>query len=79
MQRTSSRFVMLAALLLGLAMPLVACEKSESEKLTDKAKDALDLRDHEKLRDAGEDVRDAFENAGQAVEDEVEALKKKTE
>ena len=81
MIRKTSRSVMplLAVLLLALCAPLVACEKSGSEKLTDQAKDALDMRDHEKLRDAGENVRDAFEDAGQAVEDEVDALKKKAE
>ena len=81
MIRKSSRSVMpmLAVVLLGLSIPLVGCEKADSEKLTDKAKDALDMRDHEKLRDAGEDVRDALEDAGAAIKDEVEGLKKKAE
>jgi hypothetical protein len=66
---------LLAASLLGLASPLLACpskEKSEVEKLTDKAKDALDMREHEKLKDAGEDVSDAVKDAGDAVKEETD-------
>ena len=66
---------LLVATLLGLASPLLACpskEKSEVEKLTDKAKDALDMREHEKLKDTGEDVRDAVNDAGDAVKEEAE-------
>ena len=71
---------LLVATLLGLASPLLACpskEKSEVEKLTDKAKDALDMREHEKLKDTGEDVRDAVNDAGDAVKEEVESAKQK--
>jgi hypothetical protein len=66
---------LLVATLLGLASPLLACpskEKSEVEKLTDKAKDALDMREHEKLKDTGEDLRDAVNDAGDAVKEEAE-------
>ena len=66
---------LLVASLLGLASPLLACpskEKSEVEKLTDQAKDALDVREHEKLKDAGEDVSDAVKDAGDAVKEETE-------
>jgi len=66
---------LLVATLLGLASPLMACpskEKSQVEKLSDKAKDALDMREHEKLRDAGEDARDAVKDAGNAVKEEAE-------
>lgn len=65
----------LVVALIGLAFPLVACEREEKsgvEKLGDKAKDALDVREHEGLKDAGEDVKDA-------VKDEAEALKKKAD
>jgi hypothetical protein len=68
------------AALIGLALPLLACqkeEKSEVEKLGDKAKDALDMREHEKLRDAGEDAKDAVKDAADAVEEEAESLKEK--
>ena len=66
---------LLVAALLGLASPLLACpskQKSEVEKLSDKAKDALDMREHEKLKDAGEDARDAVKDAATAVEEEAE-------
>ena len=65
---------LLVAALLGLTSPLLACpskQKSEVEKLSDKAKDALNVREHEKLKDAGEDVSDAVKDAGAAVKDEV--------
>ena len=66
---------LLVASLLGLASPLLACpskEKSAVEKLTDKTKDALDMREHEKLKDAGEDVSDAVKDAGDAVKEEAD-------
>jgi hypothetical protein len=72
----------LVVALIGLAFPLAACEREEKsgvEKLGDKAKDALDLREHEGLKDAGEDAKDAVKDAADAVEDEAEALKKKAE
>ena len=47
------------------------------EKLGDKAKDALDMREHEKLKDAAEDARDAAKDAGAAVKEEAESLKEK--
>ena len=73
---------LLLVALIGLAFPLVACEREEKsgvEKLGDKAKDALDVREHEKLKDAGEDAKDAVKDAGDAVKDEAEALKKKAD
>ena len=66
---------LLVATLLGLASPLMACpskEKSPVEKLSDQAKDALDMREHEKLKDAGEDVNDAVKDAGDAVKEETD-------
>ena len=66
----------LVATLIGLSSPLLACqreEKSGVEKLADKTKDALDIREHEELKDAGEDAK----NAADAVEDEAESLKEK--
>lgn len=68
----------LMTILLGLASPaLLACEKSGSEKVVDQAKDALDMREHEGLKDAGEDVQDAVEDAGSAIQEEADALKEK--
>ena len=66
--------------LLGLGSPLLACsrdERSGAEKLGDKAKDALDVREHEGLKDAGEDAKDAVKDAGTAVKEEAESLKEK--
>ena len=66
---------LLVAALLGLATPLLACpakEKSTVEKMTDSAKDALNVREHEKLKDAGEDVQDAVKDAGDAVKEETD-------
>ena len=66
---------LLVAALLALASPLLACpwkQKSGIEKLSDKTKDALNVREHEKLKDAGEDARDAVKDAGTAVKEELE-------
>jgi hypothetical protein len=63
---------LLAVALLGLGSPLLGChreDKSSVEKLGDKAKDALDVREHEKLKDAGEDVKDAAKDAAEGVKD----------
>jgi hypothetical protein len=82
MIRDSARRLLsvLVVVLLGLGSPLLACnrdEKSGAEKLGDSAKDALDVREHEGLKDAGEDVRDAVKDAGAAVKEEAESLKGK--
>jgi hypothetical protein len=72
----------LVAALIGLSSPLLACqreEKSGVEKLGDKTKDALDMREHEKLKDAGEDAKDSVKDAADAVKEEAEALKKKAD
>ncbi len=71
------RVSVLSVALLGLGSPLLACGESGSEKLSDQAKDAFDVREHEALKDAGEDARDAVEDAGAAVKEEVESLKEK--
>jgi hypothetical protein len=63
--------------LLGFAAPLMACpskEKSPVEKLSESAQDALNMREHEKLKDAGEDAQDAVEGAGAAVKEEAESV-----
>jgi hypothetical protein len=73
---------LLVAALIGLSSPLFACEreqKSGVEKLGDKTKDALDMREHEELKDAGEDAKDAVKDAADAVEKEAESLKKKAD
>ena len=80
MTRKHSRSIapILTTLVIGLASPMwLACEKSESENAVDNAKDALNLREHEKLRDTGEDAQQAIEDAGSAIKDEAEALREK--
>ena len=61
---------------LGLGFPLLACSRDE-KSLSDKAKDALDMREHEGLKDAAEDAKDAVKDAGTAVKEEAESLKEK--
>ncbi len=47
------------------------CAKKEGavDNAVDKTKDALNIREHEKLKDAGEDAKDAVDNAVQGVKD----------
>lgn len=63
---------LLAVLSLGLG--LAACEKKEEsvvDKAVDAVGDATDTRKNENLKDAGEDAKDAVENAGEAMKDAV--------
>jgi predicted small secreted protein len=68
---TVNRPLILIPLLASLL--LVACEKNQTpvERAVDKTKDALDIRDHEKLKDAGEDVKDAAKDLKQGAKDAV--------
>lgn len=59
---------------IGLGLTVSACEKKEEtpmEKLGDAIGDATNTRDNEKLKDAGEDAADAVENAGEAMKEAV--------
>jgi hypothetical protein len=59
------------------ALMLSACEdkpKPVDEKIKDKVDDALDRRPNEKLKDAGEDIKDAAKD----VKDEVNDAAKDT-
>ena len=72
--KNAFRLVVVAGLL-GLTTPLLGCpskEKSTAEKLSDSAQDALNMRENEKLKDAGENVEDAVDDAGEAVKDAVD-------
>ncbi len=63
---------LLVGALIGLSSPLFACEseqKSGVEKRGDKTKDALDMREHEEVKDAGEDAKDAVKDAADVVID----------
>ena len=60
----------LAILSLGLAVS--ACKKKEDsafEEAADAVGDATDTRDHENMKDAGEDMKDAAGNVKDEVED----------
>lgn len=70
----------LAVLLMiaALGVTTTACKKEEPsamEQLEDKVKDGLDMREHEKLKDAGESAADALESAGEAAKEAAEAAK----
>lgn len=63
---------LLAVMSLGLG--LTACQKKEEsavEKAVDGIGDATNTRDNENLKDAGEDAKDAVENAGEAMKEAV--------
>ncbi len=69
---------LVAVITLGLGV--AACEKkpeTAAEKIEDKVKDGLDMRPHEKMKDAGEDAKKALDNAGDAVKDAVKPDPKK--
>jgi hypothetical protein len=62
--------LILAVLSLGLSM--TACKKKDDgpmENAADAIGDATDSRDHEKLKDAGEDLKDAAHDAKEDVKD----------
>jgi hypothetical protein len=68
----------LTAALLALTLLAYGCAKEEKgpiDSAVDKTKDALDVRDHEKLKDAGEDVKDAVKDAKEGVKDAVDGKK----
>jgi protein disulfide-isomerase A1 len=59
-------------LLLSVAMAgltLLGCAKKEStlDKVVDSTKDALDVRDHEKIKDAATDAKTAAEDAAASM------------
>lgn len=61
-------------LIAALGSTTVACKKEEPtavEKLSENVKDGLDMRDNEKLKDAGENAADAVKDAGEAAKDAV--------
>jgi hypothetical protein len=62
---------------LGLGAGLSGCEKHDDpgEKASESVKDALNMRDNEKLKDAGEDMKDAAKDAGDAVKEKAEDVK----
>jgi hypothetical protein len=69
----------IVATLLGLSVGLTACKKKDEtpiEKMSESVQDGLNMRDNEKMKDAGEDAADAMKNAGEAVKEGAEDMKK---
>lgn len=67
---------MLLAALLGMGLSLAACGKKDEptplQQAEEGVKDALDLRENEPLKDAAEDAEDAMEDMGEATKDAAE-------
>ncbi|ROH93151.1 hypothetical protein ED208_01055 [Stagnimonas aquatica] len=66
--------IALLLLIAALGATTTACKKEEPsavEQLEDKVKDGLDLRENEKLKDAGESAADAIKEAGEAAKEAV--------
>ena len=65
------RSVFVVATMLTAALLAAGCEKKESamDKAVDNTKDALNIRDHEKLKDSAEDAQDAMNEAAEGVKD----------
>jgi phosphate uptake regulator len=65
---------LLAAAALALSAIVGGCAKEPDDavdKAVENTKDALDVRDHEKLKDAGEEAKDAVKDATEGVKDEA--------
>lgn len=60
-------------ILLVAGLPMAGCQdnKTPAASAVESTKDALDMREHEKLKDAGEDMKDAIDNAAEGVKDET--------
>lgn len=63
------RFYLLLAITVTLA-GFVACEE-KPKTIPDKIKDGLDARPNEKIKDAGENIKEATKDAGGAVKDKL--------
>lgn len=64
----------LAAALLLSALAVAGCDREETpvQNAVESTKDALNMREHEKLKDAGEDMGDALENAVEGIQEETD-------
>lgn len=66
--------IALLLLIATLGATTTACKKEEpsaAAQLEEKVKDGLDLRENEKLKDAGESAADAIKEAGEAAKEAV--------
>jgi ABC-type uncharacterized transport system substrate-binding protein len=67
-----SNTVLIAALSFVVLVAAGACAKKEQgpiDSAVENTKDALDIRDHEKLKDAAEGAEEAIKDAGEGVKD----------
>jgi hypothetical protein len=65
--KVSGVFVIAA---LSAVLMASGCEKkSPVDKAVDSTKDALNMREHEKMKDAAEDAKSAVDNAAEGVKD----------
>jgi hypothetical protein len=69
-ENTMKTNALIAAALLGLSLGVAGCDKKEGP--SEAAKDALDMRSHEKLKDAGEDLSDEARDAKNKIKKEAE-------
>lgn len=62
------------AIVVMTALSGAGCSKEETgmEKAVEGTKDALDMREHEKLKDAGEEAKDAVDDAVEGIKDETD-------
>ena len=61
--------VMIIAALSAVLLASGCEKKSPVDKAVDTTKDALNMRDHEKMKDAAEDAKSAVDNAAEGVKD----------
>ena len=64
-------FLIVSVFVAGLAIAGCQDNKTPAASAIENTKDALDMREHEKLKDAGEDMKDAIDNAAEGVKDET--------
>ena len=63
-----------AVILVMTMLSVSGCGTDETpvQNAVESTKDALNMREHEKLKDAGEDMGDALEDAVEGIEDAAE-------
>ncbi len=64
---------LLTVMVLVSGLPMAGCQdnKTPTASVVESTKDALDMREHEKLKDAGENMKDAVDNATEGLKDET--------
>ena len=64
-------FLIVTVCVAGVAIAGCQDNKTPAASAIESTKDGLDMREHEKLKDAGEDMKDAIDNAAEGVKDET--------